>query len=313
MQESDAAALWDEVAAGRDQGARATLRDIGSGHIEADRLMSERTRPPIIEDRAAGTFHHRTSTDLRLPPVPRSVHWIESGSLAIPMQVERAESPVLIVTLHGVLPRAKYQLPRFEWMNTLQRLGCSMLSFGDATMDLAPSLEGGWWLGTPSTDLIERMASLVERTRASLQAEHLIFAGSSMGGFGALQLGAFFPDATVVAFNPQTDFRKYHATHVRAVLGRVFGADGAPVPVRVSVLERYAATGNGPGRIRYVTNSGDQHHLQEHFEPFAAGLDAVASSSLERTWRDDGPGHVKAPPSAFRAVVEEEIGRMLGR
>ena len=100
---------------------------------------------------------------------------------------------------------------------------------------------------------------------------------------------------------------------VETALGVAFGTDSTPDPIRVNVIERYRFTGTSPARIRYVTNTGDRHHLGDHFEPFAAAVTSLTSTDLAQALRDDGPGHVKAPPSAFRATIAEEITRLAGR
>lgn len=261
---ADVRRLRRRLERGFDQGASATLRDIElSASGRADRAPDDHTCVAINEGSAqeeepAVEYHHAEVAQLRLPERGAATHWVEAGSVAIPFGVHVARSPVVIVALHGVLRRDKYILPRFEWMNSLRKLGHSVLSFGDPTMDLSPTMEGGWWLGTPLMDAVPQMATIIDRACEQLGARHLILAGSSMGGFGALQLGAFLPSATVAVFNPQTDLRRYHAKRVaRVAMGAAFGTDRDPEEQRVDVLARYAQTGTMPARIRYVTNAGD--------------------------------------------------------
>lgn len=307
--DADAMRLWERLRKGVDQGASATLQDVGqSTNAESAQSLALSTRIGIRTDsNEPKTFHHRGSSSFQLAPVSDAVHWTEVGSVAVACRVQVTRSPVLIVTFHGVLQRSKYQLPRFEWLNSLRSLGHNVVSFGDPTMDLVPSLEGGWWLGTALTDLQPHLADVVTRIREGIGADHLMLTGSSMGGYGALQLGGYFPDSTVVAFNPQTDVRRYHAKRVtRTAMGAVFGTDAEPDPIRVSVIDRYAGTDMSPSRIRYVTNVGDRHHIEDHFNPFAAALAADASTTLERSVRDDGDGHVKIPADVFVSTIKEE-------
>ncbi|WP_336645771.1 hypothetical protein [Microbacterium sp. USHLN186] len=295
---------------GIDLGASAILQD---AQLYVDPRAALPTPAGVrnaIKGSHANMRHHRGVPDFHIDRRD-TLHWIEVGSVALPTFVHPTGSSVLIVTFHGVLNRDKYVLPRFEWVNSLRNLGHSILSFGDPTMDLELGLEGGWWLGTPLVDVVPQMATIVSRAMEELGARDLVLAGSSMGGFGALQLGAYFPEATVVAFNPQTDVRKYHVRRVtRVAMGSVFGADAPPHPPRVSVLERYASTGIVPSRIRYVANIGDRHHNEEHFEPFSAGLESIQPGRIIRTTRDDGPGHVKIPAPAFISTVLEELERL---
>lgn len=314
---ADVRRLRERIGRGFDHGAGATLRDIEMAASGASvRIPELHTRAAIMETSAqsessAVEFHHAGVADLRLPSRGAATHWVEAGSVAIPLRVHVAQSPVLVVALHGVLRRDKYVLPRFEWLNSLRKLGYNVIAFGDPTMDLTPSMEGGWWLGTRLTDVVPQMAAIIDRAAEQLGVRHVILAGSSMGGFGALQLGAFVPSATVAVFNPQTDLRRYHATRVaRGAMGAVFGEDGEPEEHRVDVLARYARMGAVPSRIRYVTNTGDAHHIEAHYEPFAAALANLGhATAIERSHRDDGPGHVKIPREAFVSVIAEEAER----
>lgn len=183
LDDADRNRLQRRLERGLDLGASAILQDSNSfGDSPTARPVPSGVRN-AIDGSHAHALHHRSMSDFHVEKRD-TLHWIEAGSVAIPMFAHSTDSTVLVVTFHGVLNRDKYVLPRFEWVNSLRSLGHSVLSFGDPTMDLDLGLEGGWWLGTSLLDLVPQMAMLVSRAMEEIGARHLILAGSSMGGYG---------------------------------------------------------------------------------------------------------------------------------
>lgn len=311
--------LASRVRSGFDYGASATLRDLAllDGGRDAAELDS-RTRtalyPPTPDlSRASGRAPHHF-----YPAMPRtfaldggaSVHVVEAGPLALPVRFDRANSDVLVVSLHGALNRSKTQLPRFERVRSLTALGVNVLAVADPTLDLHPDLSLGWYLGTRTVDLHETIARVVSIIREQIGSRRTIMLGSSGGGFAALHLAAFLPDATALVMNPQTDVSRYHPRFSRRALDLIFGVENErteSIRRRISVSERYASA-RDVGRIRYVANRGDVHHVREHAEPLWAEL-GPWESRLEVTWLDLGNGHIAPDLATVNTILEEEMGR----
>jgi pimeloyl-ACP methyl ester carboxylesterase len=308
------------IAAGFDYGAAATIRDLEGLVPDGSRSpLDARTRvalygndlQPAMPALKGAPVHHYWHAD-EAPRVrsPRSVHVFETAGLAMPMLLQRGEGDTLVVTLHGALNRARTVLPRFERVRSISELGLNVLAIGDPTLDLDPSLTLGWYLGSREVDLHARIAEVVSSFSDALSIRKVIVLGSSGGGFAALHLAALLPEATVLVMNPQTDVRRYHSAFSRRALRSIFGADaalGESALRRISVLERFATTTN-PGRVRYIVNSGDLHHVKEHAEPFWESI-ADRPVDLETTWLDLGPGHVSPDLATVRRLLEEEVRR----
>jgi hypothetical protein len=310
------------VQEGFDYGASATLRDLAAvpGAPAAPTSLDPRTRtgyyPIGAVGGSAGGFglgevvHHPTEPTTYTLSGRRSTHVLELGPLALPMLFHRGESDALVVVLHGALNRVKTALPRFERVRSLTGIGANVLSIGDPTLDLDPSLSLGWYLGTRNVDLHEIIARSVGRVAEQTASRRVILLGSSGGGFAALQLKAFLPDATAVVMNPQTDVSQYHARFSRRALDAIFGegADSdAVLRPRISVIDRYS-TVDRVGRIRYLMNRGDVHHVETHARPLWAAMED-GKADLEVTWLDLGNGHVSPNVDTVNAIVTEEMAR----
>jgi hypothetical protein len=314
-----AIALRRRLDDGQDYGASAILRDLASlqgglGHLDP------RTRTSVYQAPAGGqaadrlglgdVFHYSGHPSAFTLSERRSTHVLELGPIALPMLFHQGDTDSLVVVLHGALNRAKTKLPRFERVRSLTGIGANVLAFGDPTLDLDPSLTLGWYLGTRGVDLHEVIGRSVARVAEQTDARRVILLGSSGGGFAALHLAALLPDATAVVMNPQTDVSRYHARFSRRALDVIFG-EGAgqedKLRRRISVAERYA-TAHRVGRIRYVMNRGDIHHLEEHARPLWETLQD-GQVDLEVTWLDLGNGHVSPDVDTVNAIVTEEMSR----
>ena len=106
---------------------------------------------------------------------------------------------------------------------------------------------------------------MIRRAADTLGVRHIVLAGSSGGGFAALQVASFLPEAVVVAMSPQTDLRQYSRRLVHSAVEPALGiADISRSSFdskRLSVLERYAAAGTFP-RVELVSNPEDKVHVK---------------------------------------------------
>ena len=312
----DVHAVSARLRSGIDYGGAALLRDAyGSLPEEMAGVVDPRTREGLHEGpnsseaplpvRSARVFLHDgvpRAFDLR---ASRTIQVVNAGPLALPARIHIADSPHLVVALHGALNRLKTELPRFERTRSLADLGVNVMAFADPTLDLDPSLSLGWYLGTRNIDLVPVIAEVIERVVQQQGIERVVLLGTSGGGFASLATALHLPGSTVLAMSPQTDVRRYHATYSVRALERVFGTgELRPQDVaRVSLAERYRAH---PGRpdLRYYINSGDTHHLRDHAEPFWDFLRAVRPDvPLTVEHLDLGNGHISPDAAMVNAFV----------
>ncbi|KSU78680.1 hypothetical protein GA0061083_0508 [Pseudarthrobacter enclensis] len=206
----------------------------------------------------------------------RERHIVEPGqgeSYPLDCLVVPKDSPTLVVALHGALNREVYTLPRFEWATTLGHRTESLLFLADTALQASDDLKLAWYTGNESDDLTSRYAALIRSTAVQCGAFNVLLLGFSGGGFAALALAAQLENSVALAFSPQVSIGKYYQVFADQYVASVFPQyDSFEALVeahgrRVSVLERYkdpAVT----ARFVYVQNSGDRHHVENHFKPF---------------------------------------------
>lgn len=226
----------------------------------------------------------------------------------------------LVVSFHGALLRKKYQLPRFERLNSLTHLGVNALFFSDPALYLSRRLELAWYTGWAGLELHEIIAEWINKVRQGIGAPTTLLTGSSGGGFAALQTAPFVPDSIAVVFNPQTQLDKY------LVGGRVDGTKaqrdylrflypellepnsevpenwGHLVGPKASVLERYKV---GPKQKVYYWSNPDDFHHESHFQPLLKFSEEHPNAiDLHSKIYKSRPGHRPPPPAIFTEAIQ---------
>ena len=204
--------------------------------------------------------------------------YVVAGRSGGPLDVVALYAPkvskTLIVSFHGSLLRSKFTLPRFEWRRTLGNLDAGVLLLADTTLELGEKVPLGWYIGTAEQDLAEEIAAVVKQVAADGGYEHIVLAGSSGGGYAAMAISRRIPGSAAVSFSPQTrvgDYTRWvHQAFVNAAFPgyETIDAVEAEFPERVNLRRLYAEP-EIPNYVRYVQNSNDLGHIEEHYAPFA--------------------------------------------
>jgi len=227
----------------------------------------------------------------------------------------------------AVTDRANKQSPFFSGLGLARTEGFPAICVADPAISLEPDLGLAWYSGHPrhpTPELLVRvLRGIADRARCEL-----LLVGGSGGGFAALYYGqALGPSASVLVWNPQTDFLEYEESATRKYLGVLLpevdlAADGAAFRNEAAELLRVrgqphsvlptATAGMRPRRLLYLQNASDWH-VSRHAAPF---LEAVGSSELgrgfHRTGADGGllwfgnwgSGHEPAPRELIAFAVK---------
>jgi hypothetical protein len=283
----------------------------------------ERNKVEIRYLKSTGDIDHEATEPYEFVLPSRS-----GGPLDIVALYAPRASKTLIVTFHGSLQRSKYQLPRFEWRRTLGDLDAGVLLIADTTLELGENLPLGWYIGTTDQILPDEIADLIQQAAADGGYEHVVLTGSSGGGYAAMAVSRRIPGSLAVSFSPQTRVGDYipwvHRSLVKAAFPGYGNIDAVEeeFPERVNLRSLYAEP-EIPNYVRYVQNSNDTGHVEEHYAPFAqvraidpatGGVDTTGR--LRLVLEPMAPGH--EPPSRgrflrhLREAHEEVFGSKLG-
>ena len=306
------------LAGGLDQGATAGLRDLSATFPSVAATGLPRGNRPYragfsycsdsdaIELRGTPVGYQSFSSEESGDPQWNdlsgpSLHVYNLGSLSLPIMFRPGRMKKLLVCFSGAQDRAKVSLPRLEWQRQFEDVDCAQLFVSDPTLDLAPDIRIGWYLGSPELDLPKVLSTIIQKYMAGLEIEEVWLMGTSGGGFAALQTSALIAHSNSFAVNPQTDVTKYRARFARKACAHVFGEPDPGRTARTVVAERLKEA-QLPVSMRIMLNVGDLHHRRDHVLPLAAEVSEFPAASLEVHEVDWGPGHVSKVPVIVKAV-----------
>lgn len=233
---------------------------------------------------------------------------------------------VLFVMFHAAFDRTKVPLPVFARWNYGRVLGGHVLSVSDPTLALDDGLRLGWYVGSRGTDPMQVLLGAVDRVREllGLADDHVVFYGSSGGGFAAMRAAASRGCGRAVVINPQTEITAYFASAVSR-FAKVFAPEWTPqqcrdrYPLRWSALAAItdARLQQRDLRIVYAQNLDDKVHYVRHFRPFCGLTDApveggtsVDGSVLTHVYASP-EGHGAEPPEVAKYLATEGIAHLM--
>jgi len=234
-----------------------------------DNGWDERNNVEIRRIASASEIDHKAAE-----PLEYVVQGTSGGPLDVVALYVPKASKTLIVSFHGSLVRSKFQLPRFEWRRTLGNLDAGVLLIADTTLELGEKIQLGWYIGTTEQDLADEIAAVVKQVAADGGYEYIVLAGSSGGGYAAMAISHRIPGSVAVSFSPQTRVGDYTRWVYNAFINAAFptyatiDAVEADYAERVNLRRLYAEP-EIPNYVRYVQNSNDVSHVEEHYAPFA--------------------------------------------
>lgn len=280
--------------------------------ITPDNAWDERNAVEIRRLASTGEIDHRASEPYEFV-VPAS----SGGPLDIVALYAPRESRTLIVSFHGSLQRSKYQLPRFEWRNSLASFDAAQLFIADSTLHLNEAMALAWYIGSSDQDFCSDVADLVKDIATAAGYDRILLTGSSGGGFAALAVSRQIDGSAAVCFSPQTRVGDYRNSVVRTFYRTAFPDMGGYAAVerahrsRFDLRHLYATTPD-VNFVRYVQNTRDTSHYKKHYTPFAEAREVdPALGGVDASGRIDfvpqrlQEGHQPPPRGRFRQHILE--------
>ena len=219
---------------------------------------------------------------------------IPFGNSHLEILVQDRKAATTLVLFHAAVNPKQTSLPVFIGKQLTTDLNANLVFVSEPALALGASI--GWYTGTPEMELQQELVEILGHIQRGLRkAKHLMFYGSSAGGFAALYYSHHFPNSLAIVANPQTDIAKYHPEHVSNFLKRVWATDDMDtVPAQTEVLSMY--TERFPNYVGYLQNSDDELHIHEHCKPWIA---ATQEFKDRRAFLIDDWGEGHAPPHFF--------------
>jgi Heparinase II/III-like protein/Heparinase II/III N-terminus len=192
---------------------------------------------------------------------------------------------VLLCHFHGNAPREGNELPVFTGLGVTSSIATSMFVPSDPVLALDASLSLAWHFGCEGIQLQAITIRIVQKLQTLLQAPRVVAWGGSGGGFAAIRVAKDVPNAIALVWNPQTDIAKYVPEPVaryrsiafpRIAAAGTFPSDGEQFPS----LCTEAFRAGYQGRILYLQERTDSHHVDAHLKPFLESFCAKPLSNI---------------------------------
>ncbi|MBN3553980.1 glycosyl transferase family 2 [Fictibacillus nanhaiensis] len=189
----------------------------------------------------------------------------------------KESSKKLLVFGSGAYNPEKMKPPVFQrhtWINKFEE---SMILYNDPTLYLGP-LSLGWGHGTTNRFYLEEIAEILQiiMKRILVNANQVIFYGSSGGGFMSMVLAGFIQGSTALVNNPQTIVTNYYQSHVN----KLFQHSHPELTIeeinrkynhRLNAISLFKKFNYVP-KITYIQNVACEHDMTNHVLPFIEGL-----------------------------------------
>ncbi len=236
----------------------------------------------------------------------------------------RKESKNLLVFFPSALPRASRRVPsfhRWSWAKLFEDF--DVLCVSDPTMHLDDDMLGGWLVGNTESWALQKVLEHIAKLQLKLGYESVVFCGSSLGGFCAIQAGAMAKFAGinvghggVYAENPQINLMTYSVTSAINLLAKVgFGATDrssldSRYTQRFSVLETLENFDCVPHGLVVIKES-DQHHFVDQVPQLQKYLESRTPNSLQIEVipaSEDSSGHTPLNINQMKQRLQQIMG-----
>lgn len=191
----------------------------------------------------------------------------------IPYMEAITENPSKLIVLmpaalsRNAIDRNKAMYSRFTWHPDWP--DANVLAIADPVLQLISSLSGAWFIH-PQHDFIKLISDIVreQASKYHIPSEEIVYYGSSLGGFAALQAASLTKGSRAVAEVPQIAFRNWIPGAIQevetTVLNKPLLEFEKIFPERTDVIQRFLTTRYIPP-ITLITNTGESRY-KEHLE-----------------------------------------------
>lgn len=239
-------------------------------------------------------------------PISEGLNTIRFGGRVFDFFYEDRGAPVTLVTFTAAVSPSFTKYPLFSSRPIARRLNTNYLAFSDPASGGDESLTTFWHLGTHEVPSGKVVPDIIRKVLAERVGEHLIFFGSSAGGFAALNYSAQFPGSAALVMNPRVSLLNA-PKHASKFVPVAF--PGVPRGDALKALPYNQATVYSEPQgnfVVYLQNMQDDNYRRHHYAHFVkavGGRDDV--HFVTENW---GVGHIVPPLKTYEALLSDLAG-----
>lgn len=230
---------------------------------------------------------------------------IKSNGRYFDFYFEDRNSPVTLVTFHAATGPKTVEYPIFTGSRFAEKLGVNLLAFADSACGGAEKLLTFWHQSTKRVPSGKFIPSIIALTQRPGQEKHLIFFGSSAGGYAALHYSTYFPKSVALVMNPRIELLgkpdRFDDYSRKAYPGWNPQMIAAKIPTSMS---KWYAKGR-ENTVAYIQNTGDRLYYENHFSRFEAAT--REQSNIHFKIQNWGKGHMVPPANEYMEPLKSLV------
>ncbi|MBF4468092.1 MAG: hypothetical protein ISP01_01675 [Methanobrevibacter arboriphilus] len=200
----------------------------------------------------------------------------------------------------GVIDQKTKSIPRFQRYRWKDHFEESLIYYFDPTLYLTDELQVGWCIGTKDDWYLEKISEIIKKIihTSKIKEEHVLFYGTSAGGFVSAMLATMIKGSTAFVGNFQYSILKVHAkTHLENMKKYCFeGLNNETIKseygYRIDLIEMFKKEKYVPPIIYYV-NANSKVDILGQCVPFIKDLEKLdySDNDIEIIIYHDENGH----------------------
>lgn len=246
---------------------------------------------------------------LSLDLIPTGTFTVLDNNVPIDMHYEDRGFDTTVVFFHAALGPHVKKLPVFLGRSFSRPVRANRLFVGDPSLTLDDRLRLAWYAGNFQQPLLQESLSLLFKKICG--KNRMVYFGASGGGYASLYYSGIHAGSLAIPINPQTNISRYNTDFVskwsEICWKRPYNAED-DVCLNTSITNLVAMySTKRMNHVLYIQNSGDIHHVDEHWRPFSEHIHP--GNHMEPVIHYVGEGHIPPTPDqlteALQAAVNE--------
>ena len=230
-------------------------------------------------------------------PLSDGLNTIETNEREFDYFYRDRGSNVTIVTFSAAMPQSMNEYPFFSGRKMTSELSANWLSFSDPANGGEENLPTFWHLGTGRINSAEIIPRIIQHALDTGSGKHLIFFGSSAGGFAALNYSRMFPGSAALVMNPRVNVLNEPKRLPKYGPFAFPGVDAVDLNKRLPLNLAKVYSAPQSNHVFYLQNLQDQNYTRHHYTHFKKSVEG--RSEVQFITGNWGAGHVTPPRTAY--------------
>lgn len=234
------------------------------------------------------------------------LHTIQAGNMLIDVLVKDNKADTTLVFFHASVTEAS-TFPVLSGAGLASAAGVNLIAVSDPVLAYTEKVRLGWHIGVRTIgSFVQYATPVIQHVLSRLGSSRTVLAGSSGGGYAAMNFGQFFPDSIILCINPRLHLGSRPKANVASFVTNAFRVEGRTAFNRVyrqyiteNVADFYPS--GLTSDVALLQNDEDVDYFEGQLVPFVQQF--VGDPRLWVRTDSLGEGHVPYPKEVLHKVL----------